>query len=125
MADDPVPAEVREFVVRCIDSVAQLEALLLLRGPPPLAWNVPSVARRLYVDESEAAQLLSALVSHELAVTDGSDFHYHPRDAEMTDLVDRLAETYARSLVPVTKLIHERGVAIRKFADAFKLRKDK
>lgn len=39
-------------------------------------------------------------------------------------MVDRLAETYARSLVPVTRLIHERDIAIRKFADAFKLRKD-
>jgi hypothetical protein len=125
MADDPVPAEVRDFIIRCIDSVAQLEALLLLRGPPPLSWNVPAVARRLYVEEGEAAKLLSALVSCELAATDGSDFHYHPRDSETTDLVDRLAETYARSLVPVTRLIHERDVAIRKFADAFKLRKDK
>lgn len=125
MADDPVPAEVREFVVRCIDTVAQLEALLLLRGPPPMAWNVPALARRLYVEENEAARLLGALVSCELAATDGSDFHYHPRDAETTDLVDRLAETYARSLVPVTKLIHERDIVIRRFADAFKIRKDK
>jgi hypothetical protein len=125
MVDDPVPMEVRAFVVRCIESVAQLEALLLLRGPPQLAWNVPAVARRLYVEEGEAAKLLSALVSCELAVTDGAAFHYHPRDAEMMDLVDRLAETYARSLVPVTKLIHERDTAIRKFADAFKIRKDK
>jgi hypothetical protein len=125
MVDDPVPAEVREFVVRCIDSVAHLEALLLLRGPPQLTWTAPAVARRLYVGESEAARLLGALVSCELAVTDGSDFHYHPRDAEMTDLVDQLARTYARSLVPVTQLIHERDTAIRKFADAFKIRKDR
>jgi len=125
MVDDPVPAEVREFVVRCIDSVAHLEALLLLRGPPQLAWDVPAVARRLYVGEGEAARLLGALVSCELAVTNGSDFLYHPRDAGMIDLVDRLAQTYARSLVPVTQLIHERDTAIRKFADAFKLRKDK
>jgi hypothetical protein len=36
-----------------------------------------------------------------------------PRDCEMLDLVDRLAETYARSLVPVTRVIHERDIAIR------------
>ena len=82
------------------------------------------MARRLYVEEGEAAKLLSSLVTCELATTDGLDFHYHPRDVEMTDLVDRLAETYARSLVPVTRLIHERDIAIRQFADAFKLRKD-
>ncbi|MEO8301629.1 MAG: hypothetical protein ABI608_07540 [Rhizomicrobium sp.] len=125
MADDPVSAEVRDFLVRCIDSVAQLEALLLLRGPPPLAWNVPAVARRLYVEEGEAAKLLSSLVSCELAVTNGSDFHYDPRDSDLVNLVNQLAETYARSLVPVTQLIHERDIAIRNFADAFKIRKDK
>jgi hypothetical protein len=125
MVDDPIPAEVRDFLVRCIESVAQLEALLLLRGPPQLAWNVPAVAQRLYVGEGEAAKLLSGLVSNELAVSDGSDFHYQPRDAELVDLVDRLAQTYADSLVPVTKLIHERDRAILKFADAFKIRKDK
>ena len=40
-------------------------------------------------------------------------------------LVDRLAETYARYLVPVTKLIHDKTPSIQKFADAFKFRKDK
>ena len=124
MADDPIPAEVRNFLIRCIESVAQLEALLLLRTSPQQTWKVPDVARRLYVEEGEAAKLLGGLVSCELAVTDGSVFRYQPRDCELLDLVDRLAETYARSLVPVTRLIHERDIAIRKFADAFKLRKD-
>lgn len=124
MAGDPIPAEVREFLTRCIESVAQLEALLLLRTAPQQTWKVPDVARRLYVKESEAAKLLGGLVSRELAVTDGQVFRYQPRDGEMLDLVDRLAETYARSLVPVTRVIHERDIAIRKFADAFKLRKD-
>lgn len=124
MAGDPIPVEVRDFLIRCIASVAQLEALLLLRTTPQQTWNVPDVARRLYVEESEAAKLLRALVGSELAVSDGSFFRYQPRDCEMLDMVDRLAETYARSLVPVTRLIHERDIAIRKFADAFKLRKD-
>ena len=124
MAGDPIPVEVRDFLIRCIASVAQLEALLLLRTTPQQTWNVPDDARRLYVEESEAAKLLRGLVGSELAVSDGSFFRYQPRDCEMLDMVDRLAETYARSLVPVTRLIHERDIAIRKFADAFKLRKD-
>jgi len=124
MADDPVPMEVRNFLTHCIESVVQLEALLLLRTTPQLAWNVPDVARRLYVEEGQAAQLLGGLVGSELAVTDGTAYRYQPRDCEMLDLVDRLAETYARSLVPVTRVIHERDMAIRKFADAFKIRKD-
>src|SRR6187397_690760 len=70
MADDPVPVEVRNFLIHCIESVAQLEALLLLRATPQRAWKVPDVARRLYVGEGKAAQLLGGLVGSELAVTD-------------------------------------------------------
>jgi hypothetical protein len=121
MADDPIPAEIRSFLVRCIESVAQLEALLLLRTTPHQAWNAPDVARRLYVEEGEAAQLLGGLVGSELAVTDGEAYRYQPRDCEMLDLVDRLAGTYARSLVPVTRVIHERDIAVREFTDARRL----
>jgi len=79
MADDPIPTAIRTFLVRCIESVAQLEALLLLRTRPQQAWNVPDVARRLYVEEGGAAQLLGGLVGSELAVTDGEAFRYQPR----------------------------------------------
>jgi hypothetical protein len=118
MAGDSVSTEIRAFLVRCIRSVAQLEALLLLHASPRQAWNVPAVARRLYVGQEDAAQLLDGLVCCGLAVTDGEAYRYQPRDCEMRALVDRLAETYARSLVPVTRVIHERDIACRKFPDA-------
>jgi len=117
MADDPIPQEIRTFLVRCIESVAQLEVLLLLRTAPQQAWSAPDVARRLYVEEKEAAQLLGGLVGCELAVTDGEAYRYQPRDCELLDLMDQLAETYARSLVEVTRVIHERDMTLRKFAD--------
>lgn len=40
MAGDLIPDDVREFVIRHIESVAQLEALLLLRANPDRAWDV-------------------------------------------------------------------------------------
>ena len=76
------------------------------------------VARRLYVEEGEAAQLLGGLVGCEPAVTDGEAHRYQSCDCGLLDLVDQLAETYTRSLVPVTKVIHERDIATRKFANA-------
>lgn len=122
MTEDKIPEEVREFLLECIDSVAQLEALLLLRGSPR-EWDIPSLARRLYIEEREAAEILSSLVACELTVTDGTLFRYHTRDHDHKCLVEQVATTYARYLVPVTRLIHEKG--IRNFANAFKFRKDK
>ena len=47
MADDAIPDGVRDFVLRHIDSVAQLEALLLLRANSNENWDVPRAAARL------------------------------------------------------------------------------
>jgi len=39
-------------------------------------------------------------------------------------MVERVADVYARYLVPVTNLIHAKPqIKVQKFADAFKLRK--
>jgi hypothetical protein len=54
MADEPIPDDLREFILGHIDSIAQLEALLLLRRNPGTTWNASSVAQRLYVSEGEA-----------------------------------------------------------------------
>jgi hypothetical protein len=125
MTDRPVPADVRDFLLECIYSIAQLEALLLLREAPGQGWDVAALARRLYIDEREAREILSGLVACELATTDGTLFRYQAGDADHQRLVNSVAQIYARSLVPVTKIIHEKAPNIQKFAEAFKFRKDK
>lgn len=125
MTEDTIPLEVREFLLTCVDSVAQLEALLLLRESPQRKWDIPGLASRLYISEAEARAILSSLVACELADSDGSTFSYQPQEASRQRLVENVAVTYARCLVPVTRLIHDKALGIRKFADAFKFRKDK
>ena len=124
MTEEGVPAEVREFLLACIDSVAELEALLLLRETPDQDWDCTSLARRLYVGEAEGAKILDHLVQCSLAVRTAAGFRYQVRDIERQQLVDGLAQSHAKYLVPVTRLIHEKASGIRKFADAFKFRKD-
>jgi hypothetical protein len=53
MADEPIPADLRYFILQHIDSVTQLEALLLLRGSPDEVWNLSTAAKRLYTTEQE------------------------------------------------------------------------
>ena len=116
--DDPVPAALRAFLLEHIDSVAQLEALLLLRrAGKPLPTRAVSAA--LYVPEPVASAELVTLQARGLltAEADGWRFVANP-------MVDLLAETYARALIPVTNIVHGNPLRLRRFADAFKFRKD-
>lgn len=124
MADDPVPKQVRDFIARYIDSVAQLEALLLLHGNPAERWGIEPVARRLYIPPEEALEILQRLANASLLNADNGVFQYGCTDAELRRTVDELAEIYRRQLIPITKLIHAKPRRIRAFADAFKFSKD-
>ena len=61
MSKIAVPDEVRRFILTSVPSVPYLEALLLLRGEPAHSWNASQVARRLYIGEAQAQELLDAL----------------------------------------------------------------
>lgn len=107
------------------NSVAELEALLLLRGNPEVAWNVSRTAKRLYTSEPEVAELLARLSEHGLLRADEGQYRYECATAELGNVVDRLAVAYSRHLIPVTNMIHGKRRRIRQFADAFKFRKDR
>jgi hypothetical protein len=124
MVDDGIPAELRDFIIKSIDSVGQLEALLLLRADADKAWDVPQLARRLYVQEAEAAAIFAHLVEQGLVIAEGG-FYRYDREGKLAATVDLLAETYARQLIPITNLIHGKPRGIRAFADAFKIKRDK
>jgi len=125
MTEEPIPADVREFILENIDSVAQLEALLLLRDNSERAWDIASLAQRLYIGGAEAQDILNGLVVYGLAINEDARFRYAARDESRQALIDGVALAYKRYLVPVTRLIHDKSQNIRKFADAFRFRKDK
>jgi hypothetical protein len=124
MAEADISRQVRRFIAKYIDSVGQLEALLLLRATPELAWDVPLVARRLYASEAETTQILDQLCRNGLLVCTDTVYRYQCRTEELARVVDELAELYARHLIPITNMIHAKSRRIREFADAFRLRKD-
>ena len=128
MADEPIPDDIKRFIFKSIDSIAQLEALLLLRRQPQEAWNAQTLAKRLYISEQETSRLLDHLYAEgflRLTSAEPPLYCYHPQPDELGQMVDHLAEAYAKHLVPVTNLIHAKSrTRIQEFADAFKLRKD-
>ena len=128
MAREPIPEDVRRFILTSIISVPYLEALLLLRDAPDQPWDSATVAQRLYISDKAATELLADLsAAGFIMVTEReAGFHrYHPNSAELRQMIDRLAETYAKNLVEVTNIIHSKtGKKAQQFADAFKWRKD-
>jgi hypothetical protein len=111
MIDDLIPDDIRQFIMVGIDSVAHLEALLLLRTGAHEKWGIPIVAKRLYITEEETAQVLGRLCEQGLLTMNGSEpplFQYSPKSVELARMIDRVAEVYKKQLVPVTNLIHSK-----------------
>lgn len=123
MTHEPVPEDVRNLILRHIHSVAQLEALLFLRGRPGESWDAASIAKRLYAPEFEMGAALANLSRDGFLRYDGLAFQYECSD-ETRHTVDRLAAAYARQLIPITHLIHSKPRNITAFSEAFKFRKD-
>ena len=124
-----IPEDLRRFVLTSIPSVPFLEALLLMRAAPDQTWRLDMLARRLYVREKTAEDLLADLCRARIAIPcteDGVEgYRYAPADAGLRERIDRLADLYATHLVEVTHLIHSSlDRKAQQFADAFKWRKE-
>lgn len=123
MADELIPLDIREFIVGHIDSIAELEALLLLVQHQ--TCTVTNVAAQLYIDENQAKVILAGLCQEGLAGCTDDLYWFNSEPPRQRDMVERLAVLYSRHLIPVTNLVHAKPSGIRAFAAAFKLRKDR
>lgn len=124
MDDELLPDGVRDFILRHVDSVGHLEALLLLWRAQDRKWDVLSVAQQLYIREPAAAEILERLHSLNLILAERGHYYFSSEAADLCSEIANLADAYARNLIEVTRLIHSRpATRIQEFADAFKLRK--
>jgi hypothetical protein len=124
MAESPLTESVRDFIANHIDSVAELEALLLIRRYPQSSWSAAALAERLYIPEEQAGEAAERLHLLGLAVAKGGTYRYGPSTPELDEAVGRVAEAYSKYLIPVTNLIHSKPQSrVQQFAEAFRLRK--
>ena len=125
MSDGVIPEDARQFLLKNIDSIAQLEGLLVLRGDPGKAWDAAEVARHLYIGEAETTEILARLAGRGLVGEAGGKYTYAPATAELAAMVDQVADLYSRYLIAVTQFIHARPKSrVQEFANAFRIRKD-
>ncbi len=121
--------EVYRFILNQIDSVPQMEALLLLWESRPKQWSENEIAARLYVSVDVVRNIVQVLVRRRMiAAVTNSEKHYwyESRGADGDLLVEAVAATYRRELVRVSTFIHTKASsAVRDFADAFKFKKER
>lgn len=128
MSKPALPDDVRRFILTSIPSVPYAEAILLMRRNPAMSWDAQRLARRLYVSEVQALDLLRRLFDARFVgiSEEENQYTYGPATPELAAQVDAFAETYRNHLMVVTDLIHspvERRA--HHFADAFRWKKDK
>lgn len=126
MGDHLIPEDVKQFILDKIDSVAELEGLLLISRNPETEWSTEALAGRLYASQQQTEAVLMHLHSLGFLIVkkgESVSYSYQPGSPKLAEMVDRVAEAYAKYLVPVTNLIHSKSqTKVQQFADAFKLR---
>jgi len=126
---DDKQQEVLGFIQEHIDTVPELEALLLLWQHRPNSWKVEDLAQRLYIPLEETRAVLLDLKRKQLisASPDEADtFRYNLDSPKRNDLIRRTEELYRRQVVRISTMIHSKpSSAVRDFARAFRFTKEK
>ena len=121
-----IPDNVLQFIAERIDSVPQLEALLLLWENTQRSWTDEEVAARIYVSRAVAAQILLSLQRQNLVTSESAHYQYNPQWDPTGQVMPDVAAAYRRHLVQLATFIHSRAsTAVREFARAFDLKKDR
>ena len=128
MTSPEIPAHVLQFIAERIDTVPQLEALLLLWENPQRLWSEEELAARIYVGRPVAATIMQALQRQQLVTTEPASarYRYNPQWDPSGEVMPEVAAAYSRHLVQLATFIHSRAsTAVREFARAFDLKKDR
>jgi DNA-binding IscR family transcriptional regulator len=126
MPREPIPEDLRRFILTSVPSVPFVEALLIFREARGAPVTVDLLARRLYLAERGAAEVVEQLrAARFIEPVEGAGGHRFAPPPELDAMVEILAAFYRTHLVDVTDLIHSKlGRMAQQFANAFKLRKD-
>lgn len=122
-----LPEDVRHFLHENIDSVEQLEVLLLLWRTPERGWTCDEVATAVYSHPSSVVRRLAMLFGQGLLREyEPGCYRYAPRTSDLHDTVTRLDHVYRERRVAVITLIASKPIEnVRAFSDAFRIRRKK
>lgn len=120
-----LPPELRAFLHSCVESIDQVELLMMLRGSD--RFRTPrDVASEFGISAPHARRNLETLSARgllEVRVAEETSYRYHPKSDELGRYCDLLAQHYVTSRQAVLGFVAtESRLSLKRFADAFKLR---
>ena len=121
-----IDRQVSDFLASHIDSVLELELLLLLRAKRERPWTAAELAAELKIDPAWAGGQLEKLAGRGILERGEGAVaccRYAPRSPELDAAVAAVAETYATHRVSVIGLIFSKPTSnLKSFADAFRIK---
>src|ERR1041384_5585659 len=108
MTKPDIPAAVLQFIAKKLDTVPELETLLIMSAEESRSWTAEEIAARTYVPPSNALLVLEALRRRQLVTLDGdaTHFQFNPASDEERQLVAQTAIAYRHHLVSIATYIH-------------------
>lgn len=119
-----LPAELKAFLYSCVDTVEQVEILVLLCKSGRAA-TAHAVAADLGLSDQVAREHLETLAARGLltiAVGAEVSYVYVPKSVQLRRYAEQLTEYYATSRTAILRFITTSPRRAKRFSDAFKLR---
>lgn len=128
MAESGITERVRSFVRENIQSIEQVEVLLLLFRTAPREWTAMATGRELRIDPVSAARRLTDFQSRGLVKARPGDqallYWYDGASGAQDRAINELASAYRdRRTALINLVLSTPNEDVRVFADAFRLRR--
>ncbi|HEY9180130.1 MAG TPA: hypothetical protein VIO32_05385 [Candidatus Baltobacteraceae bacterium] len=122
MAHGQFSSEFRTFINKNINSIEQIEVLLILRANPERVWTVDEISAIMRSSSNSIRSRLQGLAAKKLSAAISDKEYRYAASGRLDAMVELLAEEYGRRRFSVIELVFSRPDAARQFADAFRLR---
>lgn len=127
MRRDDLPEDVRYFLQTSIDSIEQLQVLLLLQAQPDRIWTTSEITFELRSVDSSIQNRLDKLYKRNILARHGDSEHkFLPTSTEMLNIIEKVvSENQLRPYQIIDAIYSSAEKSIQDFANAFKMRGDK
>jgi len=127
--DSPGQELVDEFILKEIETVPHLEALLLIWRSRPRRWSLDEMGRALFLDAKATTPILDDLARRGLivlaAAEAGRSWEYATEE-DRDRLMLQVEVAYRNELIRISRMIHAKApAAVREFARAFRFKKER
>jgi hypothetical protein len=128
MSEKVFSEELEKFIAAEINSLEQLEILLLLSGNPHKWWSAKSVYEVVKSSIQSVQDRLEEMVARGILRKETDNevrFQFGPRDEAVWRITTELRDAYKERSVKVVQAIYSKPPdPVQEFARAFRLRKD-